>query len=540
MQDQPRAVMGFGLSFKRQSLRFRFVILPLTALGVSLAAVPVAAQLRVQDAQVISQDMVGGLVEQGDHFGGSLAAGDFNGDGYDDLAIGVPNEDVGTIVDAGAVVIAYGSVSGLNRGDDAAIFLHQDAGTVTDTAEAGDFFGAAIAAGDFNHDGYAELVVGVPGEDLTYAPPGVGTAVDAGAIHVFAGLPGGLSPNDEQFYQGDSFPGTWATEYGHRFGAALATSRLASNIYDDLLIGIPGGPLAPSFGGTVMLIWGTSTGLDTPGAGVFLPSDRDGGDLFGAAVAIGVMQSNSNSLDMIFGAPDANLSGASSEGGVWNEIAGTGYVTFGGLQTGAHLGSAVAMGDFRGSGYQEALYGEPGFDTSSQNEAGRVVLYDHPLFSTTYLSQGSGYLSESPEPLDHFGEVLAVGDFDADGYDDAAFGVPGENLYDGETYELVDAGTVQVLYGSTTGLGGGGSQLWTLDEPGLIGALANDQLGGALATGDFNGDGVGDLAIGAPGAVWSDATNTGIVVILYGRDAAYIFGSNFEGGTASGWSAIVP
>src|SRR5687767_9170258 len=75
---------------------------------------PAAAQLVATGSHQILQSDLSGLVEAGDAFGGSLAAGDFDGDGYDDLAIGVPTEDVGSAVDAGAMVVVYGTAAGLN------------------------------------------------------------------------------------------------------------------------------------------------------------------------------------------------------------------------------------------------------------------------------------------------------------------------------------------------------------------------------------------------------------------------------------------
>jgi hypothetical protein len=56
---------------------------------------------------------VGGSAEAVDDFGESLATGDFNHDGYADLAIAAPSEDVGGIFDAGAVNVLYGSAGGL-------------------------------------------------------------------------------------------------------------------------------------------------------------------------------------------------------------------------------------------------------------------------------------------------------------------------------------------------------------------------------------------------------------------------------------------
>ena len=52
--------------------------------------------------------------EAGDQFGSALAVGDFEGDGFDDLAVGVPGEDVGPIPDAGAVDVLPGFETGLD------------------------------------------------------------------------------------------------------------------------------------------------------------------------------------------------------------------------------------------------------------------------------------------------------------------------------------------------------------------------------------------------------------------------------------------
>jgi len=71
---------------------------------------------------------------------------DFNNDGFADLAVGVPGEDVGSIPDAGAVNVLYGSASKLT-GTGSQIFT-QDSPGVPYSAEAGDFFGGALAAGD--------------------------------------------------------------------------------------------------------------------------------------------------------------------------------------------------------------------------------------------------------------------------------------------------------------------------------------------------------------------------------------------------------
>src|SRR6185369_11647957 len=116
-------------------------------------------------------------------FGSALAAGDFDFDGFCDLAIGIPGKDVGTEAEAGAVRIMYGGAAGL--GATGAQLFDQNAPLIDDVAEAGDHFGSALAARDFDGDGFADLAIGVPGED-------VGAAVDAGAVNVLYGRAQGL------------------------------------------------------------------------------------------------------------------------------------------------------------------------------------------------------------------------------------------------------------------------------------------------------------------------------------------------------------
>src|SRR5215217_7943591 len=107
---------------------------------------------------------------------------DFDNDGFDDLAVGVPREGVGTADLAGAVNILAGSPTGLS-GAGSQQFV-QGSGGVPDAAEPLDLFGNALAAGDFNNDGFIDLAIGVPGEDI-------GTIAEAGAVTACTAPPPG-------------------------------------------------------------------------------------------------------------------------------------------------------------------------------------------------------------------------------------------------------------------------------------------------------------------------------------------------------------
>jgi FG-GAP repeat len=155
---------------------------------------------------------------------------DFNGDGRDDLAVGAPNEDIGSIESAGAVNVLYGGAGGLSATGNQ--FWRQNSPGVLGASEAFESFGYALAAGDFNGDGSDDLAVGAPIE-------GVGGVSHAGAVNVLYGGAGGLSATGNQAWDQNS-PGVLdVAQTPDHFGLALAAGDLNGDGRDDLAVGAP-------------------------------------------------------------------------------------------------------------------------------------------------------------------------------------------------------------------------------------------------------------------------------------------------------------
>jgi hypothetical protein len=244
---------------------------------------------------------VGGADEQGDQFGVALAAGDFDNDGFADLAAGASGENVSARSGAGAVSIIYGSASGLTTAGGQ--LFTQVGGAV----ETGDAFGSAVAAGDFDEDGFADLAVGAPGEN-------VGGAISAGAVSVLYGTGSGLSTAGGRLFT--QVAGT--VEDFDLFGFALAGGDLDDDGFDDLVAGAPWERVGSLFqAGTLSVIPGSAGGLTS--AGGFRVNQVGGtveaDDQFGADVGTGDFD-NDGTADLAAGAPAEDVGSAFNAGAV--------------------------------------------------------------------------------------------------------------------------------------------------------------------------------------------------------------------------------
>jgi hypothetical protein len=363
-----------------------------------------------------------GALEGDDRFGSALAAGDFNNDGVDDLAVGAPGEDVGTAADAGAVSVLYGSAGGLT-GTGSQQF-RQGAGGVAGAAEPDDRFGWALAAGGFNTDSAADLAIGVPLEDI-------GTVDSAGAVNVLYGSASGLTGvGSQQFRQGaGGVPGTPESDF---FGWALAAGDFNDNGFADLAVGVPLQSIgAAGFAGEVDVLFGSAGGLSGTGSqqwsqaspGVVGTAETD--DEFGRALTAGDFNSN-GSADLAIGVPFEDI------------------------------------GAIRDAGVVNLVYGSAGGLSAAGNQQ---------------FQQGAGGVAGTAEADDWFAFALTAGDFNSNGSADLAIGVPFEDVG-----TIAEAGAVNVLYGSAGGLGAAGNQQFWQGPGGAAGTLeAGDWFGLALA-----------------------------------------------------------
>ena len=141
----------------------------------------------------------------------ALAIGDMNNDGQLDLAVGRP----GLNNDRGQVTVMYDGFS-LGMGGSALSFQQFGGGSAP---EDGDRFGFALDMGDFDNDGFDDLVVGVPDEDHEDLGP---DQDDAGTVNIFRGGPGGLAADGHQFWDQDSAGILDSTGTSNQFGFAVA------------------------------------------------------------------------------------------------------------------------------------------------------------------------------------------------------------------------------------------------------------------------------------------------------------------------------
>jgi len=522
-----------------------------TVLAAALVATALHADIFPVRSQLWHQGSpdVEGQVEAGDRFGWALAAGDFNLDGYDDLVVGIPYEDVGVLADAGAIAVLFGGPGGLSGAGDQ--LLDQSSSGDPATVEAGDHFGYALAtlrraAGDW-------LAVGAPGETLN------SLGLDSvGVVHRYLPSAGGLVGDIWISQETTGIAGDGAD--GEQLGSALATGDFDQNgTTPDLAVGVPYDRSdIDQATGSVNILYEFDPYGDTLLHPWYLLAG-DGSynlDQFGAALAAGDFDCDDYD-DLAIGSPNAAVQGVANAGSV--------NVVYGGLDglspsygnqewdqgtTGIEgapaqydgFGRSLVAGNFDG-GCDDLAIGVPGETVAAHGSAGAVsVLYGS--FSSglsasldELLSYSGGGLDGDADTLADLGSALTAADLDGDSLDDLVIGVPGANVFH-DMAVVGHAGAVQIVHGTIYGLALSTRQsTWHAGLPGTVDAPEADAgFGSALAVGDFDGNGHPDLAVGAPYRTVSGQADAGAVYVYYGA----LFADGFESGFVTGWSGHVP
>jgi FG-GAP repeat protein len=375
-----------------------------------------------------------------DQFGWSVAHGDFDGDGFDDLAIGGRWEDTGAR-NSGAVRVLYGSGVGLTA--EGAQSWHQDSPDVRDRSEPSDQFGWAVVAADFDRDGFDDLAVGMPFEDVR--------ARDAGAVQVLYGTPTGLrAARDQLWHQGRTGIAD-RPEAGDHFGVALAAGDFDGDGGADLAIGAAYEDRRVHRAGIVHIIHGTRHGLTARRSQVWhqdSPGIRERAskrDQFGQSLAAGDVDRDGFD-DLVVG--------------VWFED------------------------------YRNALSNEGGFHVIHGTRRGLTARRDQ------FWHEDRPGIQDQADDSDRFGQALGVADVDGDGFDDIVVGSPSSDLHKGIHQ---NRGAVHVFHGSRRGITERGDLYLDQDQPGVMGhSEAFAWFGASVDGADFDGDGFDDLAVGIP------------------------------------------
>ncbi|HWB20653.1 MAG TPA: FG-GAP-like repeat-containing protein, partial [Phycisphaerales bacterium] len=341
------------------------------------------AGISTSDRQLWNQDSDGipESVQTNDRFGAAVTWGDFNGDGYDDLAVGAPGESVSGVQRAGCVNVFYGSASGLTSSN--AQVWHQNSSGIKDSAQTDDQFGSALMAGDFDGDGFADLAIGVPNEK-------VNKLAGAGAVNVIYGSASGLAKSGNQYWHLKSSGVLGAPALNGHFGAALDANDFNGDGYADLVV-------ASSGTQSINILFGGASGLSASGDQLFT-LDTDG------------------------------IPGVGNVNNAW--------------------GYSLASGDFDADGYADLAIGSPGYLTT---QGAVTLVYGSAQGLTTtgarLIRQSVIANDEVSEITDYFGWSVAAGDVNNDGFDDLIIGVPVESLD-----VVLFAGCVHVISGGPLGL----------------------------------------------------------------------------------------
>ncbi|WP_171115825.1 MULTISPECIES: FG-GAP repeat protein [unclassified Streptomyces] len=317
-----------------------------------------------------------GSVAKDEIFAYSLAAGDVNGDGYCDLAVGQPLDNAGGKSNAGTIKLMFGTSTGLNATD--TIQLDQSTANVPGVPEAEDRFGEQLAVADVNGDGVGDLISATIGEQIA------GTS-DRGSLHILYGPVKNGAPASGGYVDSGNVIGV-----GEFAGSALAVGHFNDDEYADVAVGVSdqqvgtkgaAGRIAVFYGGSqglsatsrVKLFDQSSPGISgEPESEDYFASSLAAGDFDGDGVDDLVLGMRSEAIGSAKGSGASMIlfgnatGGITTKGALWIDQDTVGVP--GTVFEGDHFGWTVGALDTDGNGRVEPLIGAPG------NAAGTVTV----------------------------------------------------------------------------------------------------------------------------------------------------------------------
>ncbi|MEV0174536.1 FG-GAP repeat protein [Streptomyces sp. NPDC050803] len=369
--------------------------------------------------------------------------------------------------------------------------------TITATTSPATAAPAPITHDDFNSDGYRDLVVSAPGGTVSGEK-------GAGYVAVQYGSATGISTARRATFS-MSTPGVEGlARAGDRFGQSTATADVDRDGYDDLVVGAPGKDIGSVVdAGSATVLFGSATGLHATESRWLRESNPVADNRFGTGLAAGWFKVDDSSVAII---SKSTLWAFSFEVTSYGRIMSSEHGPLSLYVPADFRPAALTMGDYNNDRADDLVI----LGTGRYGEGG---LYGRAV----HVSGGRGGWSDHYE-ISGGGPVGASGDVNKDGYTDLVVGSPTERDSAGNPS---GAGVVYVHFGGPGGPGSatGGShrQFWTQNSPGVPGVnRVGDRFGAAVSVGDINGDGYGDVAIGAPGNDMGTVLDAGTVWVMRG------------------------
>lgn len=469
----------------------------------------------------------------GDMAGTETHVADFNNDGFADLLFGAQNSDGAerNRPNAGAAYVWFGSPQIASRGD---IDLLQPPDEVMTFygATREDRFGLWVAGGDFDDDGFDDLLVSAnqaDGEDDHRINAGEAWII-FGASDMIARY-GQVTDMEQPPADATRIIGA---DYDDLLGSCLWGDDLNGDGYADAIVSAA--------------LWRASSGL--------------GGLSFGGGDGPGNRRYNSGETFVVFGAPD--LRGQTVD--LAARIDQTGHPIDDSLTViygpGANdlLGEEIAAGDIDGDGRLDLLVGTliGAGPENNQPEAGEAwVIYTREPFAGQMIDlaspeAGRAVVIYPGQPDSKAGDTLRAADLDQDGSDDVFYGAPNYDPVGLDGRARPDAGMLAVIFGRSGGLPSNNGRILLSEPPEglrvryIVGADDNDMMAYAMAVFDVDGDGYVDIAPNAMGGdgARNNQINAGEIYVISGAEFLspdHVYG---EGGapqaTVTPWPTATP